>query len=204
VNRLEATLVDVVARFDHLGVGCGLVGGLAVSVRAEPRFTRDVDLAVMVADDRAAETLVNRFLQADFGVLATIEQEAVGRLATVRLLPPGQTEDGVVVDLLFASSGVEPEIVRSAEKIEVFPSVVIPVASVAHLIALKILARDDDRPQDEVDLRALLLVASEADISEAARALDLVTERGFARDRDLEVALRSAVTRWRPTASSEA
>jgi hypothetical protein len=142
-------------------------------------------------------------LKAEFGVLATVEQEAVGRLATVRLLPPGQTEEGVVIDLLFASSGIEPEIVRMAEKIEVFPSVLIPVASVAHLIALKVLARGDDRPQDEVDLHALLLAASDTDISEAALALDLVTERGFARGRDLESALRSAVTRWRSAESSE-
>src|SRR5258706_9470243 len=35
-----------------------LVGGLAVSVRAEVRFTRDVDLAVRVADDADAERLM--------------------------------------------------------------------------------------------------------------------------------------------------
>jgi hypothetical protein len=32
-----------------------LVGGLAVSVRTEPRFTRDVDLVVAISDDHAAE-----------------------------------------------------------------------------------------------------------------------------------------------------
>jgi hypothetical protein len=35
-----------------------LVGGLAVSVRAEVRFTRDVDLAVAVENDAEAESLV--------------------------------------------------------------------------------------------------------------------------------------------------
>ena len=34
-----------------------LVGGLAVSARAEPRFTRDVDLAVAVVSDDEAERL---------------------------------------------------------------------------------------------------------------------------------------------------
>jgi hypothetical protein len=38
-----------------------LIGGLAVSVRAEPRFTRDIDLAVAVTDDRDAESLSPSF-----------------------------------------------------------------------------------------------------------------------------------------------
>ena len=50
MNRLESTLVDVVTRLKQLDVDCALVGGLAVSVRAEPRFTRDVDLAVVASD----------------------------------------------------------------------------------------------------------------------------------------------------------
>lgn len=33
---------------DELGLRCALVGGFAVSVRTEPRFTQDVDLAAAV------------------------------------------------------------------------------------------------------------------------------------------------------------
>jgi hypothetical protein len=40
------------------GVRCALVGGLAVSARTEPRFTRDADLAVAVASDAEAESLI--------------------------------------------------------------------------------------------------------------------------------------------------
>jgi hypothetical protein len=35
-----------------------LVGGMAVAVRGEPRFTRDVDLAVAVSGDREMEALL--------------------------------------------------------------------------------------------------------------------------------------------------
>lgn len=35
-----------------------LVGGLAVSARTEPRFTRDADLAVALASDAEAEALI--------------------------------------------------------------------------------------------------------------------------------------------------
>lgn len=197
MNRLESTLKDVISRLSRFGVDYALIGGLAVSARTEPRFTRDVDLAVTATDDSAAESVVKRFVGDGFGVLATVEQEAVGRLATVRLLPPGETEEGVVVDLLFASSGIEGEIVGAADHIEVFPGVFVPVATTAHLIALKVLACDEDRPQDAVDLRSLLLDASEADIAGAEQALSLVTERRFDRGRNLAEALEAAVSRWR-------
>ena len=79
----------------------------------------------------------------------------VGRLSTVRLSTPGASSRGVVVDLLFASSGIEPEIIAQAEAIEIVPGLTVPIARIGHLLALKLLARDDrHRPQDWNDIRA--------------------------------------------------
>jgi len=76
-----------------------------VSVRAEPRFTRDVDVAVAVPDDNAAEDLVHSLLS-KYRIDASIEQDAIGRLSTVRLVPTAvRTGEEVIVDVLFASSG---------------------------------------------------------------------------------------------------
>lgn len=196
MNRLERTLLDVTSRLGRAGVGYALVGGLAVSARSEPRFTRDVDLAVAVPDDAAAEALVRSFVNAGFSVVAVVEQEATGRLATVRLLPPGESDEGVVVDLLFASSGVEAEVVQSADRIAVLPGAELPVATLAHLVALKVLASDETRPQDEIDLRGLLHEATGADVDEARRVLGLITERGFGRGRDLQSRFDPALARW--------
>jgi predicted nucleotidyltransferase len=100
------------------------VGGFAVSVRTEPRFTRDIDLVVAVPDDATAE--------------------------------------------------------------ELLPGVIVPVATVGHLIALKLLARDDRvRPQDAGDLRSLLAVADQADMNFARDAVAMIETRGFARGREL-------------------
>ena len=56
-----------------------------------------------------------------------------------------------VIDLLFASSGIEPEVVADAESIELLPNLTMGVARTGHLIALKVLSRDDvSRPQDLV------------------------------------------------------
>ncbi|MGH9318973.1 MAG: nucleotidyl transferase AbiEii/AbiGii toxin family protein [Vicinamibacteria bacterium] len=163
-----------------------LVGGLAVSVRTEPRFTRDADIAVAVSSDEEGEALVYSLTAAGYVVNSIVEQEAVSRLATVRLSPAGKGLLGIVIDLLFASSGIEREVVQGAERLRILERIEVPVAKVVHLIALKVLSRDDvNRPQDLVDLRALLKVASAADLEEARKAMTLIEERGYARGRNL-------------------
>jgi hypothetical protein len=58
------------------------------------------------------------------------------------------------------------------------------VARIGHLIALKVLSRDDlDRPQDLVDLRSLLRVATATESARAREAVALITSRGYHRGR---------------------
>lgn len=56
-----------------------------MSARCEPRFTRDIDLAIAVDDDRGAEALVRSMLAAGYAVVAQVEQLDTGRLATARV-----------------------------------------------------------------------------------------------------------------------
>ena len=171
-----------------------LVGGLAVSARCEPRFTRDIDLAVGVGNDADAESLVHTWLGAGYRVVATVEQETLRRLATVRLAAPMEPAAGVVVDLLFASSGIEQEVAEAAEPLEVFPALAVPVARVGHLIALKLLARADSRPQDAADLHALLAVADSDEVGRARESVRVIEARGFHRGRSLESDLDALLT----------
>ncbi|MCY4506378.1 MAG: nucleotidyl transferase AbiEii/AbiGii toxin family protein [Acidobacteria bacterium] len=184
-TTLEGALQRIDADLTRARVAFALIGGLAVSARTEPRFTRDADLAVAVANDAEAEALVQTLRWLDYRIESVVEQEAAGRLATVRVVR-SRAPRAPVVDLLFASSGIEPEIVTEAEVLELLPRLSMRVATTGHLIALKVLSRDDvTRPQDLVDLRALLRVASEADLDRAQRALTLIAARGFHRGRDL-------------------
>lgn len=193
LSRGEVALHRIVADLNELGRRFALVGGLAVSVRTEPRLTRDADFAVFVTDDHDAERLVHDLQGRGWVVVTAIEQDAAGRLATVRLAMADTDARGAVVDLLFASSGIEREIVDAADLIDAVPDLHLPVARVSHLIALKVLARDDRlRPNDRVDLAALLRRADAATLSETRRSLTLVTERGFHRGRDLLAALEAA------------
>lgn len=185
-SHLEKVVKDAKEILERLGFGWALIGGLAVSARSEPRFTRDVDLAVAVAGDGEAESLIRELQQMGYQVLVVLEQETSGRLATVRCQPPGGEEHGVILDLLFASSGIEPEVVRAATVIEAFPGIELPVAGIGELLALKVLARDDERrPQDAIDIRALLRSAAKADLAAARRASERIVELGYHRDRDI-------------------
>jgi predicted nucleotidyltransferase len=187
---LQDALAQILEALAEEGAPGALLGGLAVSAWTEPRFTRDVDLAVAVANDEDAERLIHRLQGRGYSLLATVEQTAVARLATARLLPPGQVEEGMVVDLLFASSGIEPEIVSAALDLDVGGAVPAKVACIGHLVALKLLAHDpNERPQDGLDLRALRSVLNDEEQARAARACELIESRGFNRGRDLRVAL---------------
>ncbi|MCA8977298.1 MAG: hypothetical protein KDC98_21430 [Planctomycetes bacterium] len=180
---MDELLARVAADLASLNARHAVVGGHAVSARTEPRFTRDLDLAVAVEGDREAEALIGGMIARGYRVVALLEQETTGRIATVRLehgsLP------GVIVDLLFATAGIESELVAAASPLQVLGKLRLPVASVGHLLALKTLSTDDRRPQDRADIVALLAVATAVDLQVAEHALGLIGERGCDRGRDL-------------------
>lgn len=165
-----------------------MVGGLAISVRAEVRFTRDVDLVVAVDDDTDAEGLVRDLSVAGYRPLALVEHTTAKRLSTVRLAAP----EGVVVDLLFASTGLEHEIVMRAEPMVLSNIGMVPVARAEELLAMKVLSMRDIRLQDRLD--ALRLVEmGDIDIAAVRADLALIHDRGFDRGQDLEAKLASVL-----------
>lgn len=179
--KLASTLVDLAGALDELGVGFAVVGGLGASARGEVRFTRDIDLAVAVVDDAQAEQVIYRLQKSGYTVLATVEQRVVGRLATARLRSP----QGVTCDLIFATCGIELEIVSGAERIEVFSGAPLPTASAEALVAMKILSAAPHRPRDAEDVRAIVRETSAFDEALLERYLGLIETRGFARGQAL-------------------
>ena len=191
MDSLFDLLSSVSSDLESIGARWALIGGLAVGVRTEPRFTRDVDLAVMASSDDDAERLIFALRERGYRIAAVLEQSTNGRLATVRLLHPA---DDRLVDLLFCSSGIEEIVVQSAGQLEISPGFSAPVAAAGHLIAMKVLARDDkERPQDRLDLKALLKISSEAEIRRAEEALVSIVDSGFHRGRDLKGDLQKAI-----------
>jgi hypothetical protein len=178
----EAALVDVTARLTRLGVSHALVGGLAISIRAEVRFTRDVDLAISVDSDSDVERITRALAAEGFALVAVVEQDDKKRIAIARLRSPS----GIVVDLLAASSGIEHEIVAAARETAELSGV--RVAMPEHLLAMKILSMRHARLQDRIDARGLLATGP-VDIAEVRRLLALIEARGFGRGQDLSAKL---------------
>lgn len=149
-----------------------------------------------VSTDEQAERVVRNLHGSGYRLKATLEQTSTGRLATVRMQPAGAGP--ALVDLLFASTGIEAEVVAAAELLEIYPGQTVPVATVGHLLAM-VLARDDDgRPQDRADLKALFTCAAQVDVEQAQACLKLIEARGCARGRDLPAAWQKALSEFSP------
>ena len=124
-----------------------------------------------------------------FEITSVVEQDQTDRLATIRSNRPGD-EHGVVVDLIFASSGIEPEIADEARTLELAADLEVPVARPGHLVALKLLAVDtEQRPRDRIDLDELAETLDKTEIRAARSAVALIEERGYDRGRDLDAML---------------
>jgi hypothetical protein len=195
MSRLDHVVCALIDDLTALRRTFALVGGLAVSVRTEERFTRDVDVVIAVDDDRDGEALVRDLVARGYGVLQVLEHETAHRLATVRLR--SAVDPAVVADVLFASSGIEHEIVAAAQPLDVGGSAC-PVARSGHLVAMKLLSVDDvRRPQDRVDLARLLAGSSSDEIARAREAVALIVARGMNRERDLVGQLETAIETYR-------
>lgn len=184
---------------ERFGAKSALIGGFAVSVRTKPRMTKDVDFSVAVADDSEAEVLIRSFVKSGYRIGSILEHEITGRLATARLyLPEPEFESTEPdIDLLFASCGIESEIVASATAVKL-PSIgPLPTARIGHLISMKVLAESDRRAKDREDLNSLIAIASKRELELARKGCQLIEERGFARGKNLIKVLDGFVKRRR-------
>ena len=186
MSELAAVLADVAEQFERLQIRFAVVGGLAVSVRGRARFTQDADFAVAVPSDAEAERLARELRACGYRILAQVEHRQTQRLAILRLASPRSSgPNSFMVDLLFASSGLEPEVVAAAQPAEVLAGMRLPVALRGHLIAMKVVSASEKRWQDKVDLLDLIARAEANDLPLARTALESVHRQGLEPDRDL-------------------
>ena len=184
-TAIDEALLEISAALGEAKIGFAVVGGIAVSVRGEVRFTRDVDVAVAVADDGALERLVRGLSAKGFTPGVLVEREKMGRIATVRM----RARSGVTVDLIAASSGIEKEIVETGSDVPYGAGTRVPFARAEELLATKVLSMNEQRPQDRIDARALLAANPELDLDRVRALLATIRARGFDRGEDLEAKL---------------
>ncbi len=196
LGNLEESAREVAAWLSSHSVQYALIGGIAVSFRTIERTTKDIDFAVAVRTDSDAESVIRGLRGLGYEVHTLLEQSRMGRIATVRLIKKNRGK--AFIDLLFASSGIEREVATGAEEIEIFPKLRVPVANISALLALKVLAADEEtRPQDILDIKSLLTEARASDIAETKKLLKLITKRSFNRGENLQSKFTALLKRFR-------
>ena len=179
---LWPTLADAVAVLEARGMRCALIGGLAVSLRGQPRMTVDVDLVVLATVEEALQ-LVHELDGTCFAPLFPGVEEVVTKSF---ILPLRHRSTGIRVDLAIGMSGFEQRAVHRATPVTI-GGTRIPVVSIEDLLVMKALA---GRPQDDQDIRGL--VAAQRDVIDWSACLELAEKLGEAADLDIVSRLRAA------------
>jgi len=145
---IRTTLIDVVSLLEQEGVRYVLIGGLAASLRGQPRVTADVDL-VIGADVARALRLISSLATSKFEPFVPDFEEVVKRSF---ILPSRHRYTGVKVDMALGLSGFEQQLIDRAEKMAIAGQSV-PVATAEDLLLMKVLA---GRPRDDQDVHGII------------------------------------------------
>lgn len=153
-NESEFRLTSLLRRLVAAGVDFVVVGGVAVVVQANPRYTKDLDISYALDHDnldRLGKVLIG--LQAR---LATIDEDVPfvpdGRTLRQTQILTLATSEGDI-DLLAKPDGCpDYETLRERATAIDLDGVKVLVASIEDLIAMK---RAAGRPQDLIDVEAL-------------------------------------------------
>lgn len=189
-DPIEIHLKRVLIDLNELNAAYALVGGLAYGMRAEPRFTRDIDLTLLADNEEDAERIAGQVIRGGYIPEMEIANRHTGELATFRTryhrpLAGIPVDQAPFIDLLFSHCGIERETIAAATTTEPFPGVTLPTATVPYLLAMKVLSESDRRLQDRIDLQNLIAVATADDLDIVPGLLKLIDERGFADGKDL-------------------
>lgn len=174
----EEAIDQIVGHLYGASVDFVLVGGLAIGIRIAPRFTKDIDFSVAVRSDKEAENLIFELQSAGYQLSSLMERKPGGRLTTVRLLTPKAAATDPDFDLLFDVTGIESEIVEGGELMKLTARSQVRVATLGHLLAMKVLSFDEiQRPQDMIDIHAILRQATPRDIEVAKKAVKQIDRK---------------------------
>src|SRR2546428_11571594 len=139
---LDAALANLVSWLREMEIRHMVIGGFAVTVWGEPRFTRDLDVTVSVPAHKFVQTI--HLTCARFHSLSGDPLQFVTETRVLPILV-----EAVPVDLIFAALPYEEEAIARARTIHLKQGSV-PVCSPEDLILHKIVSQ---RPRDHEDIK---------------------------------------------------
>ncbi|RIL08740.1 MAG: hypothetical protein DCC75_08160 [Proteobacteria bacterium] len=139
-NRFTRALAALSKFFDAHSIGYCLIGGVAVQIRGQPRFTRDIDVTILVEIEREAE-LVDLILRTFSARLEEAREFALqNKVILIEV-------EAVPVDIGVGLTSFEHRAVRRAVREKLAKDLEVPVCLAEDLIIHKVLAsRDSDWP----------------------------------------------------------
>lgn len=151
---LQVTLADAIDFLDAEHVSYALIGGLASSLRGEPRVTADVDLVIGSNVDGALQ-LIQSLEGSPFAPLFEGVEEVVSQAF---ILPLRHRTTAVKVDLSIGLSGFEKQLLGRSELFELVGRRV-KLATAEDLLIMKLLA---GRPRDHQDVTGIIAVQGDS------------------------------------------
>lgn len=142
-------LKQIAQQLDNAEIRYMVIGGQAVLIHGEPRFTKDIDITMEITPQNLQQVLeVVKHLG-----LKILVKDVEKFVEDTWVLPTLDERSGIRVDFIFSFSTYEKTAIERAVKIEIngYP---VKFASVEDLIIHKIFA---GRPRDIEDVRKILL-----------------------------------------------
>ncbi|MEW5766175.1 MAG: nucleotidyl transferase AbiEii/AbiGii toxin family protein [bacterium] len=134
--------------FDSAGIQYVFIGGIALQWWGEPRFTRDVDVTILV-DLGKEEVVIKKILSA----FPPRIPDALGFALKNRVCLVS-TKDGYEIDISLGIPGYEEEVMKRAVEFNVDKRHIVRICSAEDLIIHKVVA---GRPQDLNDIEGIIL-----------------------------------------------
>ncbi len=142
---LETALAGVARLLDGLRIPYMVIGGFAVTVWGQPRFTADLDMTIQCSVPE--QTLIERLLRS----LTSLVADPV-RFVQERRVLPARTSEGIAVDIVFAGLPYEVTAIERAVPVEV-AGYSVRICTAEDLIVHKIIS---SRPRDREDVLGIV------------------------------------------------
>ena len=158
-----AAIRDMLRWFKATRVSGAVIGGVAVSIRAHARFTRDLDALVVVQDAKWPE-FAGRAEK--FGFTGRVP-DVLEFASQTRMLLLQHESSGVPLDVSLGALGFEEELIGRATIVKL-GRLKVPIAAAEDLIILKAVAQ---RPIDLADIDSLLQAQPRLDLVRIRKTL---------------------------------
>lgn len=148
MNELLKAARDLQTLLDSQGRQFCIIGGIALIRWGTPRFTRDVDIALLTGFGREDEFTIPLLNAGYTGRVS--DAAAFARRNRVLLV---NAPNGISIDISLAALPFEAQAIRRADMFEFIPGCSLRTCSAEDLIVLKLFAF---RPQDLADVQSVV------------------------------------------------